>query len=88
MPGINPTTYLTDLASAVADLLANTAAAPAIESEPPLACYVTASCVTGAQPATSKKTKCKKRKRKHRHHAQSSKHKRKHCKKKKRHRHR
>jgi hypothetical protein len=44
MPGINPLTYPTDLASAAADLALNTATAPQITAEPPLACYVTASC--------------------------------------------
>jgi Putative serine esterase (DUF676) len=44
MPGINPLTYPTDLASAAADLALNTATAPQINAEPPLACYVTASC--------------------------------------------
>ena len=44
MPGINPMTYPADLASAAADLAANTAAAKQINAEPPLACYVTASC--------------------------------------------
>jgi hypothetical protein len=85
MPGINPVTYPTDLASAALDLATNTATAPAVKSEPPLACYVTASCPAGgAQPATatSKSAKCKKRKRGQ--HAQASKRKR--C--KKRHKHR
>ena len=44
MPGINPMTYPADLASSAADLAANTAAAKQINAEPPLACYVTASC--------------------------------------------
>jgi hypothetical protein len=84
MPGINPVTYPADLAAAAFDLGTNTATAPAVSAEPPLACYVTASCGTGgAQPVTSKKSaKCKKRKR--RHHASASKHRR--C-KKKRHKH-
>ena len=85
MPGINPVTYPTDLASAALDLATNTATAPAVKSEPPLACYVTASCPAGgAQPATatSKSARCKKRKRGHP--AQASKRKR--C--KKRHKHR
>jgi pimeloyl-ACP methyl ester carboxylesterase len=63
MPGINPATYPTDLASSALDLATNTATAPAVKSEPPLACYVTASCPAGgAEPATatSKSTKCKK----------------------------
>jgi hypothetical protein len=44
MPGINPITYPADLASAAADLAFNTATAPQVTAEPPLACYVTASC--------------------------------------------
>ena len=52
MPGINPTTYPADLASAATDLATNTATAPAVKAEPPLACYVTASCAAPA-PAGS-----------------------------------
>jgi hypothetical protein len=70
MPGINPVTYPADLASAALDLATNIAAAPAVRAEPPLACYVTASCgAGGAAPATAsspKSAKCKKRKRGHR----------------------
>src|SRR5207342_2319818 len=52
MPGINPATYPTDLAAATLDLATNTAAAPAVDAEPPLACYVTSSCGAGAaEPA-------------------------------------
>ena len=69
MPGINPTTYPTDLAAAALDLATNTAAAPPIAAEPPLACYVTASCPAGgtqAATAGSMPKKCKKGKhRKH-----------------------
>ena len=87
MPGINPVTYPADLASAAADLAFNTATAPQISAEPPLACYVTASCPAGgAAPATAKSAKsakCK-RKRKKGHRAAASK--RRSCKKhKKRH---
>jgi pimeloyl-ACP methyl ester carboxylesterase len=67
MPGINPVTYPTDLAAAALDLATNTATAPTVQAEPPLACYVTASCGAGAAaPATatskSKSRKCKKHK--------------------------
>lgn len=83
MPGINSETYPTDLASAGADLALNTATAPQVSSEPPLACYVTASCPAGATaPATAKSRKCK-HKRKHR--AAGSK--RRSCKKHKKRRH-
>jgi triacylglycerol esterase/lipase EstA (alpha/beta hydrolase family) len=90
MPGINPATYATDLASAAADLAFNTATAPQISAEPPLACYVTASCPAGgaagaASPATAKSAKSAKCKRKRRHHAAASK--RRHCKKHKKRRH-
>lgn len=82
MPGINPVTYPTDLAAAALDLATNTATAPAVKAEPPLACYVTADCSPGAaEPAaatSSKPVKCKKRAR--RHHASAGKHRR--CKKK------
>jgi hypothetical protein len=84
MPGINPVTYPADLASAAADLATNTATAPSVKSEPPLACYVTASCGAGAtQPATATKA-ARKCKRKGRHRAATAK--RRHC--KKRHKHR
>jgi hypothetical protein len=78
MPGINPVTYPADLASAAIDLGANTATAPQVSSEPPLACYVTASCPAGGtQPAvaTGKSAKCRKHKK---HRARSAK--RRHCK--------
>jgi uncharacterized membrane protein len=81
MPGINPVTYPTDLASASLDLATNTAAATPVRAEPPLACYVTASCTAGGtKPATANKKRAKCKKRKRGHHAQASKHKR--CKKK------
>ena len=52
MPGINPATYPADLFSALTDLAVNTATGPAADSEPPLRCYVTASCgdSPGADP--------------------------------------
>lgn len=57
MPGINPVTYPADLTSAAADLAFNTATAPAVKSEPPLACYVTVGCSAGpaaaAEPAAA-----------------------------------
>ena len=64
MPGINPATYPQDLAAAAFDLGANSATAPQVPAEPPLACYVTASCPAGgvesaATPGATRK-KCKK----------------------------
>ena len=71
MPGIDPVTYPTDLAASAADLATNTASAPTVPAEPPLRCYVTASCpASGASVAGTQcqdKAKCKrKRKRGHR----------------------
>jgi hypothetical protein len=62
MPGVNPLTFPTDLASAATVLSTTLATYPHVPSEPPLACYVTASCATGAAKpasATSKAAKCK-----------------------------
>lgn len=83
MPGINPATYPTDLAQSAADLAANTASAPTVPAEPPLRCYVTASCppsgaAAGTESTSKAKPKCK-RKRKRGHRAEVSK--RRHCKK-------
>jgi hypothetical protein len=47
MPGVDPQTFPTDAASAAADLLINEANGPSVSSEPPLKCYVTASCPKG-----------------------------------------
>ncbi|HEX3562359.1 MAG TPA: hypothetical protein VHU24_05930 [Solirubrobacterales bacterium] len=88
MPGINPTTYPADLASAAADLAFNTATAPQVSAEPPLACYVTASCPAGgAAPGTAKSAKSAKCKRKRKKSHRAATGKRRSCKKhKKRHR--
>jgi pimeloyl-ACP methyl ester carboxylesterase len=71
MPGIDTTTYLTDLVGAAIDLATNTARAPAVKAEPPLACYVTASCPSGGtEPASGNSGRMPKkcRKGKHRKH--------------------
>jgi hypothetical protein len=65
MPGINPATYPTDLAAAALDLATNTATAPAVKAEPPLACYVTVGCsasgsVESAAASAPTRKKCKK----------------------------
>jgi triacylglycerol esterase/lipase EstA (alpha/beta hydrolase family) len=44
MPGVNPATAAVDAASTLADLLTNIATYPPAPAEPPLRCYVTASC--------------------------------------------
>jgi hypothetical protein len=71
MPGVNPATFATDEASFAAAVATAVAAAPQIPAEPPLACYVTASCPgsssvesAGASAPTTKKC----RKGKHRKH--------------------
>jgi pimeloyl-ACP methyl ester carboxylesterase len=81
MPGIDPVTYPTDLAASAADLATNTASAPTVPAEPPLRCYVTATCPpSGGVAGTQSKNKAKcKRKRKRGHRAEASK--RRHCKK-------
>jgi hypothetical protein len=66
MPGINKATYLTDLASASLAFAQNVASAPQVDAEPPLKCYVTASCPPAGAVAAATRTKrarCKKRKR-------------------------
>ncbi len=89
-PGINLATYPQDLASAALDLVTNTATAPTVPAEPPLRCYVTASCPASAGTAGAHRAKCKKRKHKKRtHSAESAKKKHKKCKRHgKKHRHR
>jgi triacylglycerol esterase/lipase EstA (alpha/beta hydrolase family) len=83
MPGINKTTYPTDVLTAAIGFGQNEAGAPQVDSEPPLKCYVTASCTQSRLAVKGKARKCKKHKRKHRS-AEASK--RRHCKhKKKRH---
>jgi pimeloyl-ACP methyl ester carboxylesterase len=47
MPGVDPQTFPTDAAAAAADLLINEANGPSVSAEPPLKCYVTASCPKG-----------------------------------------
>jgi hypothetical protein len=44
MPGVNPVTFATDFASTAAVLSTTLATYPHVSAEPPLACYVTASC--------------------------------------------
>jgi hypothetical protein len=66
MPGVNPATVATDIASAAAVLSTTLATYPHVSAEPPLACYVTASCPPAPFPATAGATagattkKCKK----------------------------
>jgi hypothetical protein len=83
MPGINKVTYPADALTAASGFEQNEATAPQVTSEPPLKCYVTASCPASGQVAAArhKKLKCKKHKR--RGHASAAK--KRHCKKKRRH---
>jgi pimeloyl-ACP methyl ester carboxylesterase len=71
MPGINPATYATDSASAAASLAATVATYPHVPAEPPLACYVTASCFSqpasaGPSGSVQGATKAKRKHKKHR----------------------
>ena len=47
MPGIDPHTFAANYAQTVASVAATVASAPRTSAEPPLACYVTATCPTG-----------------------------------------
>jgi putative serine esterase DUF676 len=60
MPGVNPVTFPADAAATLADDLTNIFTHPPTPAEPPLKCYVTASCGRAATKAT-----CKKKHRKH-----------------------
>jgi hypothetical protein len=55
MPGVNPLTFATDLASAATVLATTIATYPHVSSEPPLACYVLAAGCPGATGATAGK---------------------------------
>ena len=72
----DPATFLTDDASSIADVATSYGSYPTVPAEPPLECYVTASCGEGAVAA--KVAKCK-RKHKKGHRAEASK--KRHCKK-------
>ena len=56
MPGIDPATFAANYAHTVASIAATVASAPHTTAEPPLACYVTATCpvrrATGQSPPT------------------------------------
>ena len=80
MPGINKATYPVDVAQSLAGFAANIAGAPQVHSEPPLKCYVTASCPETQAAVAGTKSKRKKCKHRRRHkHAEASK--KRHCKK-------
>jgi triacylglycerol esterase/lipase EstA (alpha/beta hydrolase family) len=84
MPGVNPATFPADASQALQDDLTNIATHPPTSTEPPLKCYVNASCANAC-----KKHKRKKHKKGHHRAAESKKHhkKKKHrtCKKHKKH---
>jgi pimeloyl-ACP methyl ester carboxylesterase len=65
MPGVNPLTFATDFAAADAGVATTLATYPHVSAEPPLACYVTASCAAGgsvesAAASAPMRKKCKK----------------------------
>ena len=67
MPGINPLTFATDLASATAVLASTIAEYPHVDSEPPLACYVLAAgCPVPSTSSDTKGARAKSCKRTHR----------------------
>jgi hypothetical protein len=68
MPGVNPSTVATDIASAAAVLSTTLATYPYVSAEPPLACYVTASCLAqgGVEPATASSEPTKAKRKHHR----------------------
>jgi hypothetical protein len=53
MPGIDPSTFPADYAQTVASVATTVAASPRTTSEPPLACYVTATCPSGRAALSS-----------------------------------
>jgi hypothetical protein len=57
MPGIDPRTYAADYADTLASIAATVAAAPRTASEPPLACYVTATCPAARAAAQQRSTR-------------------------------
>ena len=85
MPGVDPASVTTNAAQFAAEVATAIAGAQQVSAEPPLRCYVTATCpppnsVAGTQASTKGRTKAKcKRKRKRHHRAEASK--RRHCKK-------
>jgi hypothetical protein len=86
MPGVNPLTFPADAGATLQDDLTNIATHPPTPAEPPLKCYVTASC------SKCLKKKHRKHHKKHKRFAESAKkhkkHKKhKHCKKKKHRKH-
>jgi hypothetical protein len=57
MPGIDPSTFAADYAHTLASVSSTTATSPRITSEPPLACYVTATCPTGRAAAQQRSSR-------------------------------
>ena len=51
MPGIDPSTFAANYANTLASVADTVASSPRTTSEPPLACYVTATCPTGRAAA-------------------------------------
>jgi hypothetical protein len=51
MPGVNPLTFAADAGKAAADLALNEQTYPTVGAEPPLLCYVTASCAPAPSAA-------------------------------------
>jgi hypothetical protein len=57
MPGIDPATFATNYANTVTSVGAAVASAPQTSAEPPLACYVTATCPLGRAAAQERSSR-------------------------------
>ncbi|MGH2893543.1 MAG: hypothetical protein ACRDPM_09795, partial [Solirubrobacteraceae bacterium] len=59
MPGIDPSTFAANYAQTVASVAATVASSPRATSEPPPACYVTATCPTGRAAAQQRSSRAR-----------------------------
>jgi hypothetical protein len=57
MPGVDPSAFAANYANTLASVAATVASAPRTTSEPPLACYVTATCPSGRPAAQQRSTR-------------------------------
>ena len=57
MPGIDPSTFAADYANTLASVASTVATSPQTTAEPPLACYVTATCPTGRAAPQQRSTR-------------------------------
>jgi hypothetical protein len=57
MPGVDPSTFAADYANTLASVASTVATSPQTTAEPPLACYVTATCPTGRAAPQQRSTR-------------------------------